>query len=142
MAGKTMAKEIFCWQIDLDGLEIYTASSKKGAVGVGISLGRGPGSLEYFMEKYGSENVVESKEMNTQIVSGVRAACNGQPIWGKLSLDIQGTQFQMETWEKISLIPFGETRTYGEVALMMGRAGGARAIGQAMNRNPLPLIYP
>lgn len=39
-------------------------------------------------------------------------------------------------------IPFGETKTYGEVAKMMGSPGGARAVGQAMGKNPLPLIFP
>jgi O-6-methylguanine DNA methyltransferase len=42
----------------------------------------------------------------------------------------------------IARIPFGETRTYKEVAAMAEKPKGARAVGQAMGRNPLPLIFP
>jgi O-6-methylguanine DNA methyltransferase len=48
----------------------------------------------------------------------------------------------MAAWKAIARIPFGQTKSYGEVARMVGRPGGARAIGQAMGRNPLSLIFP
>jgi methylated-DNA-[protein]-cysteine S-methyltransferase len=56
--------------------------------------------------------------------------------------DIDCTPFQQSILEKIAKIPFGETRTYGDIARIIGKPKGARAIGQVMNKNPLPLIYP
>lgn len=54
----------------------------------------------------------------------------------------KGTDFQKRVWEQIAKIPYGETRTYGELAKAMGKPGAARAVGQACNANPLPLIVP
>jgi methylated-DNA-[protein]-cysteine S-methyltransferase len=59
-----------------------------------------------------------------------------------LPLRLEGGPFQVRVWGELSAIPFGETRTYGDIARSVGRAGAARAVGQACNRNPLPLIVP
>lgn len=53
-----------------------------------------------------------------------------------------GTAFQAEVWRAIELIPYGQTRTYSEVAESIGRPGAARAVGSAANANPLPIIIP
>jgi len=54
----------------------------------------------------------------------------------------KATQFQRKVWELLAEIPAGETRTYGELARMSGNPERARAVGQACNANPLPLIIP
>lgn len=53
-----------------------------------------------------------------------------------------GTAFQMAVWRAMEGIPFGQTRTYGEVAEMVGNRHKARAVGQAANKNPLPIVIP
>lgn len=53
-----------------------------------------------------------------------------------------GTAFQQQVWRLLSHIPYGATRTYGDIAKDLGNAGLARAVGRACNRNPLPLIIP
>ena len=53
-----------------------------------------------------------------------------------------GTPFQQKIWRMISHIKPGETTTYGELAAAAGSPGGARAVGQACNQNPLALIIP
>jgi methylated-DNA-[protein]-cysteine S-methyltransferase len=52
------------------------------------------------------------------------------------------TVFQHRVWEQASLIPFGQVRTYAWIAGQLGCHGGARAVGTALGRNPLPLIVP
>ncbi len=52
------------------------------------------------------------------------------------------TPFQRQVWEKTRLIPYGETRSYSWVAEQIGKPGAARAVGQALGRNPLPIIIP
>ena len=54
----------------------------------------------------------------------------------------RATAFQREVWEITRLIPYGETRTYGWVAERIGKPKAARAVGQALSRNPLPIIVP
>jgi methylated-DNA-[protein]-cysteine S-methyltransferase len=53
-----------------------------------------------------------------------------------------GTSFQKAAWEQLLLIPFGETRTYGQIANALGQPGAARAVGLANNRNPISIIVP
>lgn len=52
------------------------------------------------------------------------------------------TPFQISVWGAISGIPYGEARTYGEIAASIGRPQSSRAVGNALGRNPLPLIVP
>lgn len=53
-----------------------------------------------------------------------------------------GTPFQKAVWDALRAIPFGETRTYGEIAKSLGRPGAARAVGMANRLNPLPIVVP
>lgn len=57
-------------------------------------------------------------------------------------LEIRGTEFQKKIWALISEIPYGQTRTYREIAEAAGSLNLARAVGGAANRNPIPVIVP
>jgi methylated-DNA-[protein]-cysteine S-methyltransferase len=59
-----------------------------------------------------------------------------------LPLAPQGTPFQRCVWDALRTIPYGETRSYGEIAAQVGKPGAARAVGGANNRNPLALFIP
>ena len=54
----------------------------------------------------------------------------------------KGTEFQKRVWKEISEIPYGKTKTYGELAHSLGNPNATRAVGQACNANPLALIVP
>ena len=53
-----------------------------------------------------------------------------------------GSSFDLCVWEALQTIPYGHTRTYGEVAELIGSPGGARAVGAANGRNPIPIVIP
>jgi methylated-DNA-[protein]-cysteine S-methyltransferase len=57
-------------------------------------------------------------------------------------LDLHGTPYQRRVWEALLGIGWGETRTYGEVALALGSAGGGRAVGGANHANPVAILVP
>ncbi len=57
-------------------------------------------------------------------------------------LDLHGTTFQLAVWDALQAIPFGEVRTYGEIAGRVARHGGARAVGAANGRNPVAIFVP
>ena len=59
-----------------------------------------------------------------------------------LPLDPVGTNFQLRTWNALLDIPYGETRTYKQIAESIGCPKGFRAVGLANNRNPIPIIIP
>ncbi len=53
-----------------------------------------------------------------------------------------GTVFQLMVWEELLKIPYGETISYGELAERIGKPDAARAVGNALNRNPVPVLLP
>lgn len=59
-----------------------------------------------------------------------------------LPLDPGGTEYMRNVWEKLCAIPYGETRSYRDIAHSLGNPKAARAVGLANNKNPLPLFIP
>ena len=59
-----------------------------------------------------------------------------------MPLDMRGTDFQKQVWEALLAIPFGETRSYGQIAKQLGNPNATRAVGAANGRNPIPIIVP
>ena len=141
MAGKKISA-IYCWQIESEDITIYLASSERGAVRVGLKLGKGPDCLKYFKNIFPKASLKKDESRNRLLMQAVKSSLKGWPVSKALKLDIRLTAFQQKVLKKVSLIPMGQTRTYGEVAMIIGKPGGARAVGQVMNKNPLPIIFP
>jgi methylated-DNA-[protein]-cysteine S-methyltransferase len=67
---------------------------------------------------------------------------NGKRKVFDLPLNLNGTDFQIDVWKALQAIPFGETRSYGEIAAIIGKPKASRAVGMANNRNPIVIIVP
>jgi methylated-DNA-[protein]-cysteine S-methyltransferase len=59
-----------------------------------------------------------------------------------IPLDPQGTSFQKRVWQQLRLIPYGEVRSYREIAQCIGNEKASRAVGMANNKNPIPILIP
>ncbi|MFE7748876.1 methylated-DNA--[protein]-cysteine S-methyltransferase [Streptomyces sp. NPDC057428] len=59
-----------------------------------------------------------------------------------LPLRLEGTPFQRSVWAELARIPYGETRSYGELAELLGKPGASRAVGLANGKNPVGIIVP
>jgi len=59
-----------------------------------------------------------------------------------LQLDLRGTEFRKRCWQELLKIPYGETRSYGQIAQAVGNPTGFRAVGQANHYNPIAIIVP
>jgi O-6-methylguanine DNA methyltransferase len=57
-------------------------------------------------------------------------------------LDLRGTDFQLACWRALLEIPYGETRTYADIARAVGKPNAFRAVGMANNRNPMAIVVP
>ena len=67
---------------------------------------------------------------------------SGQRREFSLTMVLSGTPFQLAVWEALARIPYGETRSYGAIAVAVGKRGGARAVGGAVHANPLSIVLP
>lgn len=78
-----------------------------------------------------------------ELIKRLRSYFAGQKTTFPNALDLSpATSFQRQVWEMTRLIPYGKTRSYSWVAEQLGKAGAVRAVGQALSRNPLPIIIP
>lgn len=90
--------------------------------------------------------VLESEEVDSPLLREAERQLAsyfaGQLQVFSLPLCTKGTPFQEKVWCALQIIPYGETRTYGELAAMIGQPTAARAVGGANHRNPLAIIIP
>jgi methylated-DNA-[protein]-cysteine S-methyltransferase len=85
----------------------------------------------------------DAPEFLRQCAAQLREYFDGQRTsFHSLPIVWRSTDFQRDVWEAAEKIPYGETRTYGELADIVGHHGAARAVGTALGRNPLCIIIP
>jgi len=81
-------------------------------------------------------------EHNTVLARELDAYFAGKLRQFTVPLDLRGTAFQLRVWEVLCDIPYGKTRSYGEIAQALGKPKATRAVGQANGRNPISIIVP
>ncbi len=94
-----------------------------------------PDAVEVPAEGARAKRLDQVREQLAQYGAGTRRSF-------EVGLDLRGTDFEREVWAALLRIPFGSTSTYGELAAALGRRGGARAVGGAAGRNPVPIVVP
>ncbi len=85
---------------------------------------------------------VEDKEAFPDVVAQLSAYFAGKRTVFEVVLRPAGTSFQRRVWAALCEIPYGETRSYGDIAARIGQRGAARAVGLANARNPIAVIVP
>lgn len=60
----------------------------------------------------------------------------------EIPLNPKGTEFRQKTWRALQEIPYGEVRTYGQIAEKIGNSKASRAVGMANHKNPIPILIP
>ncbi|KAA1011189.1 methylated-DNA--[protein]-cysteine S-methyltransferase [Paraburkholderia panacisoli] len=86
-------------------------------------------------EENGRPVLVETERQLKEYFAGTRQAFD-------LALDFQGTEFQKKVWHALLTIPFGQTRSYAEIARQIGNVNAVRAVGAANGRNPISIVAP
>ncbi|MDU2681039.1 MAG: methylated-DNA--[protein]-cysteine S-methyltransferase [Clostridium sp.] len=98
----------------------------------------------YIKNKLKIEKDIEIRE--TKLIKEAANQLNeyfsGERINFSISLDPEGREFQHKVWNELIKIPYGETRTYKEIAEKIGNSKAARAIGMANNKNPILMMIP
>ncbi len=79
--------------------------------------------------------LVETKRQLDEYFAGTRTRFD-------LLLDFHGTEFQRSVWAALLTIPAGETRSYAQIAMQIGRPSACRAVGAANGRNPISIVAP
>lgn len=90
----------------------------------------------------GKEDIIEGKEEAYVVTKQLQEYFSGKRKSFDISLNIEGTKFQKSVWKALCDIPYGETRSYKEVAAAVNNIKAVRAIGQANRANNIPIIIP
>lgn len=98
-------------------------------------------TIEQDLEREGFE-IEEDPSRPARAREELLEYCAGERRTFDLPLAFAGSEWQRAVWQALTRIPFGETRSYAEVAEMAGRKGAARAVGRANSTNRLPLVVP
>ena len=88
------------------------------------------------------DDAPRADRVGRSVLTQLREYFAGERRTFDLPLAPEGTPFQRSVWSALEEIPFGETRSYGQIAARVGRPGAPRAVGQANARNPLPVVVP
>jgi methylated-DNA-[protein]-cysteine S-methyltransferase len=116
--------------------KLKLVASEKGLVGILWEEDR-PGRvrLDELTEDVNHPMLVKTEEQLGEYFQGKRKNFS-------VPLDMRGTPFQKQVWEALLAIPFGETRSYGQLAKQLGNPNATRAVGAANGRNPVAIIAP
>ena len=98
----------------------------------------GPGERDLKISKTWERNDAHFADIKGQLLEYI----NGHRTHFDIRLNPQGTTFQKQVWDALYAIPFGETRTYKDIAVAIGNPKACRAVGMANAKNPIPIIVP
>jgi len=110
--------------------------SAKGLVALDFDRGQFPPKMNK------SVSWQESKDATRDYVDELNEYFAGRRRDFTFALDLRGTPFQIQCWRALLDIPYGETRTYADIARSVGRPHAYRAVGMANNRNPTAIVVP
>ncbi len=120
---------------------VHLASSERGLIAVAYNI-----STEVFLMQLVAEHQPASLSDKDGLATAraqLREYLCGVRTQFSLPLDLnQITDFQRLFLKTVARVPYGVTRSYGEIAAQIGRPRAARAVGQANSRNPLPMVIP
>lgn len=121
---------------------IGLAATRAGLVRVGFPIEAEEGFLESLTRRLAPAGIVKGGFTLPAAVRQITEYFEGSRRSFDLPLDIRSSPFQRRVLEETARIPFGETRSYGEIARRTGSPAAARAVGSALRTNPLPIVIP
>lgn len=134
--------EIFYTRFDSPVGNMWIGSACDGVVWLELPGGTPERFFRSLQRTFPQGRLIESHDANAQAIAEILEYLQGQRRTFSVHLDPHGTEFQRTTWKEIANIPYGETRSYGDIARAIGRPKALRAVGAASGANPLPLFIP
>jgi AraC family transcriptional regulator of adaptative response/methylated-DNA-[protein]-cysteine methyltransferase len=108
-----------------------------------VTLGNSDRELQAALQaEYPKADIFQDHQMLKDSIEAVLRYLDGKEPRLDFPLDVRATAFQMRVWEELCRIPYGSTRSYSDIAKLLGRPKGARAVARACATNPVALVIP
>lgn len=122
--------------------ELRIASTEAGIAYLGLPRSGGRGFAGWLSRSVPGARRNAAFAPNRDAIRQVLEYLDGKRTLFDVPLDLRGTPFQCAVWQALLAIPYGETRSYAEIARGVDNPGAVRAVGTANGANPVPLIVP
>jgi len=120
---------------------LLVATTEKGICAV--KLGDEADDLERILiQEFNQADIVRDDHIHKDWVQAILSFISGGEPHLDLLLDVRATAFQKQVWQALQKIPYGETRTYADIAHSIGKPHAIRAVGNACGANPIALLVP
>jgi O-6-methylguanine DNA methyltransferase len=119
---------------------VVMAATKRGVCL--LSLGDEARARAYLATRYPGEPIEADPAPTDEAARQLEAYAAGRLTRFTFPIDPRGTPFQQQVWEAVAAIPYGATRSYGQIAAQIGRPTAVRAVGAANGANPLCIVVP
>lgn len=86
--------------------------------------------------------VSQNSDFSDDVISQINEYLEGKRKEFDINYRLEGTEFRKKVWSELLNIPYGEVRTYGDIAKKIGNPKASRAVGSALNKNPLLIVIP
>jgi len=135
-------ERVFTAELDSPIGRLRIASTERGLAYLGLPRAGGRGFSGWLAAALPGARREKAFAPHRDAVRQILEYLEGKRRRFELPLDLRGTPFQRSVWSALAAIPYGETRSYGEVARSIGRPRAVRAVGLANGANPVPLVVP
>ena len=122
--------------------KLRVGSTENGLAYLELPCASGCGLAGWLHHNLPDARCVEDLDRNRSVVEQILEYLEGERTAFDLPLDLRGTEFQRRVWAALQEIPFGERRSYRDIAEAIGRPKAVRAVGCANGSNPVSLVVP
>ncbi|TFE00790.1 methylated-DNA--[protein]-cysteine S-methyltransferase [Jeotgalibacillus sp. R-1-5s-1] len=133
---------IYWNQFDIKDRSYYIAVSSKGVCYFGTQSEGFEGLEAWVMKTYKEAHLEHNSVKTGPYIEELTDYFDGVKQTFNMKVDVKGTPFQEEVWQALRDIPFGETRSYADIAEVIGRPKAVRAVGGAVGANPVLITIP
>ncbi|KOS59882.1 methylated-DNA--[protein]-cysteine S-methyltransferase [Lysinibacillus agricola] len=121
---------------------IYVAATSNNLLFVGSQNQSFEELSDWVKKKYPKRTLVENKELLNPYLDEIIEYLEGKRTQFTFSIDYKGTPFQLSVWNALNDIPYGQTKTYSDIANYINKPSAVRAVGIAIGANPALLAIP
>jgi methylated-DNA-[protein]-cysteine S-methyltransferase len=133
---------IFYTTMDSSIGRLVIASTNRGLIRIMLPRENNSDSLARLQEAYPGQSIIEDSDKNRDAVKQLREYFEGTRTVFSLPLELRGTEFQKSVWRTVARVPYGQTKSYGDIAREIRKPKACRAVGAANGANPIPIVIP
>ncbi|TME06417.1 MAG: methylated-DNA--[protein]-cysteine S-methyltransferase [Chloroflexi bacterium] len=135
-------QEVYWSAVEYHNWKLHLAATNKGLCCLTLPNGSFDTLAHWVNLHIPHAHLIEDPEALAVYEKQVLEYLQGQRTTFTFPLDFRGTAFQVSVWQALTRIPYGETRSYSEIAQVVQRPKAIRAVGAANGANPIPIVVP